>query len=55
MAGFNGHGMPEILLTSKALSSMIKDGKTYEETGLPIVFKTTQERLDDDRNHIALG
>ncbi|KAI4595679.1 hypothetical protein KJ359_006668 [Pestalotiopsis sp. 9143b] len=55
IAGFNGHGMPEILLTSKAVASMVKDGKTYEETGLPIVFKTTQERLDDARNHIALG
>ncbi|RDW59036.1 hypothetical protein BP5796_11960 [Coleophoma crateriformis] len=55
MAGFNGHGMPEILLTSKAIASMVKDGKTFEETGLPMVFKTTQARLDDDRNHIALG
>jgi hypothetical protein len=54
MAGFNGHGMPEILLTSKALVSMVKDGKSFEETGLPSPFKTTQERLDDDRNHIAL-
>ncbi|KAH8658485.1 FAD dependent oxidoreductase superfamily [Xylariales sp. PMI_506] len=55
MAGFNGHGMPEILLTSKALASMVKEGKAYEETGLPMVFKTTKERLDDKGNHIALG
>ncbi|VUC29997.1 unnamed protein product [Clonostachys rosea] len=55
IAGFNGHGMPEILLTSKAIASMVKDDKTYEENGLPMVFKTTQGRLDDARNHIALG
>ncbi|KAH8885851.1 nucleotide-binding domain-containing protein [Thozetella sp. PMI_491] len=55
IAGFNGHGMPEILLTSKAVASMVKDGKTYEETGLPMVFKTTQERLNYEGNHIALG
>lgn len=54
MAGFNGHGMPEILLTAKALASMVKDGKSFEETGLPGPFKTTQERLDDDRSFIAL-
>lgn len=54
MAGFNGHGMPEILLTSKALVEMLKDGKSFEETGIPLAFKTTQARLDDDRNFIAL-
>lgn len=36
--------MPEILLTSKAVASMVKDGKSFEETGLPMVFKTTQLR-----------
>lgn len=54
MAGFNGHGMPEILLTSKVLAKMMKDGKPFEEAGLPMPFKTTQERLNSDLNHIAL-
>ena len=35
LAGFNGHGMPVIFLAAKGIAEMIKDGKTYEETGLP--------------------
>ncbi len=50
-AGFNGHGMPLIFLTGKGIAEMI-DGKTYEQTGLPSVWKTSQERLDNERNDI---
>ncbi|KAL4957511.1 FAD dependent oxidoreductase [Aspergillus filifer] len=44
-AGYDGHGMPVILLATKALADMVLNGKSYEETGLPRVFKSTKERL----------
>lgn len=43
--------MPLIFLSGKAIAEMI-GGKTYEQTGLPRVWKTTQERLNDGRNDI---
>lgn len=54
MAGFNGHGMPQILLTAKAMAVMLKDGKPFEELGLPKVFKASKERLEDTRDKIVL-
>ncbi|KAF2769846.1 FAD dependent oxidoreductase superfamily [Teratosphaeria nubilosa] len=45
LAGFNGHGMPVIWLASKAIAEMVADGKTFEETGMPWIAKTTEERL----------
>ncbi|KAK8258251.1 FAD dependent oxidoreductase-domain-containing protein [Phyllosticta capitalensis] len=52
MGGFNGHGMPLICLTSKGLAKMVLHDVPFEETGIPRVFKTTQERLDNDVNLI---
>ena len=51
MAGFNGHGMPLIWKTAKGISEML-NGKTFEETEVPEIFKTTKERLLSDRNDI---
>ena len=45
MAGFNGGGMSWIFLTGKAMASMIRDDVSFEETGLPSVFKATEQRL----------
>jgi len=45
IAGFNGHGMPQILLSTKGLSAIIRDGIPFEQTGIPRVFKTTKERI----------
>ena len=45
IAGFNGGGMGMIFLCAKGLAKMVKDGSTYEQTGLPSLFKTTAERL----------
>ena len=53
VAGFNGHGMPLIFLSGKAIAEMIC-GKTYRETGLPRVWKTSQERLDSERNDMLM-
>ncbi|KAL4936037.1 hypothetical protein BDV06DRAFT_216980 [Aspergillus oleicola] len=44
-AGYDGHGMPVIFLAMKGLADMLLNGKTFEETGLPRVFKSTAERL----------
>ncbi|KAH8169238.1 FAD dependent oxidoreductase domain-containing protein [Sarocladium implicatum] len=45
IAGFSGHGMPEILLSSRGVASMVRDNKTFEQTGLPRMFKTSKERV----------
>ncbi|KAL4966761.1 phosphoenolpyruvate phosphomutase-domain-containing protein [Aspergillus stella-maris] len=44
-AGYDGHGMPVIFLATKGLADMVLNGKSYEETGIPRVFKSTKERL----------
>ncbi|OJD35972.1 fad dependent oxidoreductase superfamily protein [Diplodia corticola] len=52
MAGFNGHGMPLIFLSSKGLASMILHAVPFEQTGIPRLFKTTAERLASEENLI---
>lgn len=49
VAGFNGHGMPIIFLAAKGVAEMIRNDKTFEQTGLPRVYRTTEERLHTDR------
>ncbi|KAF7531068.1 hypothetical protein G7054_g9244 [Neopestalotiopsis clavispora] len=46
MAGFSGFGMPLILLTAKGVVQMLREGKKFEDTGVPTLFKATQQRLD---------
>lgn len=55
LAGFNGHGMPQILLTSKGIADMVLQEITFEETGLPTMFKTTQERLSSNISVLEEG
>lgn len=45
LAGFNGHGMPVAYLAAKGVAEMVGEGKTYEQTGLPALYMTSQERL----------
>ncbi|KAL1647330.1 hypothetical protein SLS58_002658 [Diplodia intermedia] len=52
MAGFNGHGMPLIFLSSKGLADMILHAVPFEHTGIPRLFKTTAERLASEENLI---
>lgn len=48
LAGFNGHGMPVILLAAKGVAQMIRDDNVlFEQTGIPAVFQTTEQRLKD--------
>ncbi|KAL4907801.1 hypothetical protein BDW74DRAFT_166434 [Aspergillus multicolor] len=55
LAGFSGHGMPLILLSAKGLVQMLRHGKTFEETGIPGVFKATEQRLASTKNEILEG
>merc|ERR1712093_275288 len=50
LAGFTGHGMPQIFLSARGIASMAVEGKDFEETGVPRIYKTTQARLDCKTN-----
>jgi glycine/D-amino acid oxidase-like deaminating enzyme len=52
VAGFSGHGMPQIFLSARGIASMLVEGKRFEETGVPRIYKTTKTRLDSKRNTI---
>ncbi|XHG05775.1 hypothetical protein AWENTII_008988 [Aspergillus wentii] len=52
IAGFTGHGMPEIFLAAEGVAKMVVKGVEFERTGLPRLFESTQSRLDDSRNSI---
>ena len=45
LAGFNGGGMAMIFLCAKGIAQMISKEEVYETTALPMMFKTTRERL----------
>ncbi len=51
-AGFNGHGMPLILLATKGVAKMIREGCGFKDTGIPGVFETSHKRLDSTGNAI---
>ncbi|GKT90075.1 FAD dependent oxidoreductase [Colletotrichum tofieldiae] len=52
IAGFNGHGMPQIFLSAKGVASMIMEQLSYQSTGIPRIYEATQERLDSSKNTI---
>ena len=39
LAGFTGHGMPQVFLSARGIAFMVLDGIAFEETGLPAIFK----------------
>lgn len=45
LAGFNGGGNDKIFLCARGVAKMILDGRSYEQTWLPRLFKTSKERL----------
>lgn len=53
-AGFDGHGMPVIWLTMEGLADMVMDGTSFEDSGIPRIYKTTAERLESERDDYAL-
>lgn len=52
IAGFTGHGMPQVFLSAKAVAAMVLDDVPFEATGVPRLYKASQERLDSTRNQI---
>ncbi|KAH6671653.1 FAD dependent oxidoreductase [Halenospora varia] len=52
IAGFSGHGMPLICLASKGIADMLRGERNFEETGIPKVFRPTEERLTSKVNEI---
>lgn len=52
IAGFTGHGMPQIFLSAKAIAEMAVEGADFKSTGVPRLYELTQERLDSKQNVI---
>ncbi|KAL3429656.1 FAD dependent oxidoreductase-domain-containing protein [Aspergillus tetrazonus] len=44
LAGFTGHGMPQVFLAAEGVARMVVQGASYTETGLPSLFETSQQR-----------
>ncbi|CAN8104667.1 unnamed protein product [Discula destructiva] len=52
LAGFTGHGMPQIFLSAKSIAEMVIDGVDLKSTGVPSVYEVTEERMKSDKNTI---
>ncbi|KAI1341681.1 FAD dependent oxidoreductase [Xylariaceae sp. FL0016] len=52
IAGFSGHGMPQAFLTSKGIASMVVDGISFKESGVPRAYELTKARLESPKNAI---
>lgn len=55
IAGFNGHGMPQIFLSALGVARMLVEGTEYSNIGLPRLFEVTLERLKSKENRILHG
>lgn len=49
-AGFSGNGMPQIFLSAKAVAQMALEQVEVQNTELPRLYWTSQERLDSKTN-----
>ena len=54
-AGFSGHGMPQTFLAAEAIASMVVEGKNFEDTELPSLFKISSDRLESQTEHTSLA
>ncbi|KAF2482336.1 FAD dependent oxidoreductase [Neohortaea acidophila] len=54
VAGFSGHGMPQVFLSAKAVASMIADDARLEDVDLPQLYHSTSERFASKQRHISL-
>lgn len=50
IGGFTGHGMPQIFLAAKGLSAMLLKDTSFEETGIPNLFRESIVRLENRQN-----
>ncbi|KAI4604221.1 hypothetical protein KJ359_000352 [Pestalotiopsis sp. 9143b] len=44
-AGFNGHGMPLVLLSAKGVAKMLTEDCEFSATGIPSIYETSEWRL----------
>ncbi|KAL4985439.1 FAD dependent oxidoreductase-domain-containing protein [Aspergillus falconensis] len=44
LAGFTGHGMPQVFLAAEGVARMVVHGVGYTEAGLPRLFETNKQR-----------
>ena len=47
LAGFNGGGNALIFTCARGVAEMVLRDTDFESTGLPMLFKTTKERLEE--------
>lgn len=52
VAGFTGHGMPQVFLSAKGVATMALEGVDFSSTGVPRIYQVTAERLKSDKNTI---
>ncbi|KAI0125042.1 hypothetical protein BJ170DRAFT_685913 [Xylariales sp. AK1849] len=45
LAGFNGGGMALLFTLAKDIADMVVNEILFEQTGIPKVFKTTEQRI----------
>ncbi|KAI0473620.1 FAD dependent oxidoreductase [Xylariaceae sp. FL0804] len=51
LAGFTGHGMPQVFLSARGVAAMVLDpGRAFRDCGVPRVFEPTRARLESSRN-----
>jgi hypothetical protein len=55
VAGFTGHGMPQVFLSAKGVAKMALNGASFNETGIPRIYQVTPERLASNKNTIMEG
>ncbi|KAH7020807.1 FAD dependent oxidoreductase [Microdochium trichocladiopsis] len=52
LAGFNGHGMPQVFLAAKGIAAMVVDKAGFGDVDIPAIFEITQARLDSTGNNV---
>lgn len=46
LAGYNGGGMAMAFIAAQGVARMIREGISFDKTGVPRCMETTQARLD---------
>lgn len=52
IAGFTGHGMPQIFLAAEGVAKMIVNDVGFSQTQLPRLFESTLSRLESPHSQI---
>jgi hypothetical protein len=52
MAGFSGHGMPQIFLSAKGIAKMVATDTPFSRSGVPRLYEESEKRLKDKNNQV---